>query len=103
MLTIHGGQPLAGTVKISGSKNAAGPIIGAALLFNSSTLRNIPRIGDVFNFLEIIKSFGVEVDFTANTLKMQWRDDATDMQIDRDRMKKIRIAILLLPALLERF
>jgi UDP-N-acetylglucosamine 1-carboxyvinyltransferase len=90
-------------VTISGSKNAAAPIIAGALLFESSTLHNIPRIGDVFNFLEIIKSFGVEIEFVENTLKMQWKSDANDQEIDCERMKKIRISILLLPALLQKF
>ena len=34
---------------------------------------------------------------------MKWKSDASDTHIDRERMKKIRIAILLLPALLARF
>ena len=103
MLTITGGIGLSGSVTISGSKNAAAPIIAGALFFESSTLHNVPRIGDVFNLLEIIKSFGVETEFIGNTLKMNWGSAASDSAIDRERMKKIRISILLLPALLQRF
>ncbi len=57
----------------------------------------------MLGLLEIIQSFGVEVDFTENTLKLRWKSDATDSNMDRDRMKKMRISILLLPALLARF
>jgi UDP-N-acetylglucosamine 1-carboxyvinyltransferase len=103
MLTITGGAQLSGSVTISGSKNAAAPIIAGALLFESSTLHNVPRIGDVFNLLEIIASFGVEIEFTGNTLQMKWKEGASDSHIDRERMKKIRISILLLPALLQKF
>lgn len=102
MLKIQGGHGLAGTVTISGSKNAAAPIISAALLFDSAILHNVPRIGDVFNLLEIVKTFGVSVDFSGNDLRMKW-ERASDEKIDRDRMKKIRISILLLPALLQKF
>jgi UDP-N-acetylglucosamine 1-carboxyvinyltransferase len=102
MLKIQGGHALSGTVTISGSKNAAAPIISAALLFDSAILHNVPRIGDVFNLLEIIKSFGVSVEFTGNDLKLEWVK-ASDENIDRDRMKKIRISILLLPSLLQKF
>ena len=63
----------------------------------------MPRIADVLGLLEIVKSFGVEVNFTGNTLKLRWKEDATDANMDRDRMKKMRISILLLPALLSRF
>jgi UDP-N-acetylglucosamine 1-carboxyvinyltransferase len=103
MLTITGGAGLSGSVTISGSKNAAAPIIAGALLFESSTLHNVPRIGDVFNLIEIIKSFGVETQFIGNTLKMHWGSSVSNDTIDVERMKKIRISILLLPALLERF
>lgn len=102
MLKIQGGHGLAGTVTISGSKNAAAPIISAALLFESATLHNVPRIWDVFNLLEIVKTFWVAVDFIGNDLHMKW-EHPSDARIDRERMKKIRISILLLPALLQKF
>ncbi|MDD2745758.1 MAG: UDP-N-acetylglucosamine 1-carboxyvinyltransferase [Candidatus Gracilibacteria bacterium] len=102
MLKIQGGHTLEGSVSISGSKNAAAPIISAALLFDTAVLHNVPRIGDVFNLLEIIKTFGISVDFTGNDLTLKWIE-ASDANIDRDRMKKIRISILLLPTLLQKF
>jgi len=63
MLKLKGGQKLSGSVTISGSKNAALPLIAAALLFKKSTLHNVPRIGDIFSILEIIKSLRVDVSF----------------------------------------
>jgi len=43
-------------VKIGGSKNAALPIIAAALLIDGKvTLTNVPEIGDVFTFLNILE------------------------------------------------
>ncbi len=102
MLKIQGGHALSGSVTISGSKNAVAPIIGAALLFDEVVLHNVPRIGDVFNLLEIIKTLGVSVVFTGNDLSLKW-EASSDESIDRERMKKIRISILLLPALLEKF
>jgi UDP-N-acetylglucosamine 1-carboxyvinyltransferase len=102
MLSIQGGQKLSGSVHISGSKNAVAPIIGAALLFDKAILHNVPRIGDVFNLLEIIKTLGVSVIFEGNDLTLEWLHPS-DTEIDRERMKKIRISILLLPALLQKF
>ncbi|MCK9223440.1 MAG: UDP-N-acetylglucosamine 1-carboxyvinyltransferase, partial [Candidatus Muirbacterium halophilum] len=45
---IKGGKPLEGIVKISGSKNAALPLLTASILNRGKvTLRNIPRLRDV--------------------------------------------------------
>jgi len=89
-------------VKISGSKNAALPLIACGLFFDHFTLHNVPRIGDVLTFLSIIESLGVVVDFQPNgdlTL------DTTKLSIhglDREKIKKIRVGIFLFPALLKR-
>lgn len=63
MLKIQGGQLLSGSVNISGAKNAVAPIIGGALLFDEVVLHNVPRIGDVFNLLDIIRTIGMDVQF----------------------------------------
>ncbi len=64
MLKITGGQKLSGTVQISGSKNAALPLIGAALLFKKAVLKNVPNISDVHTLLAIAKSVGVQVELS---------------------------------------
>ncbi len=59
-------------------------------------------IGDVFTFLEIIKSLGVVVDFKDNVLMM----DTSNMNVEHmnmDLIKKIRASILLMPSMLARF
>jgi UDP-N-acetylglucosamine 1-carboxyvinyltransferase len=89
-------------VNISGSKNAALPLIACGLFFEQFTLHNVPRIGDVFTFLEIIASLGVDVNFIGNTLKL----DTTKMSMENlntELVKKIRVGIFLFPALLKRF
>ena len=102
MLKITWGQRLSWAVEISGSKNAALPLIAASLLLEKVTLHNVPRIGDIFSLLEIIKSLGVTVDFTENTLVMDMsKISLTGM--NRELMKKIRASILLLSPLLYRF
>lgn len=66
------------------------------------TLHNVPRIGDIFSLLEIIKSLGVAVDFTGNTLTMDM-SAITLQNMNRELTKKIRASILLLAPLLYRF
>ncbi len=59
---IEGKHPLTGTVVPSGNKNAAFPLISAALLTDESvTLHNLPDIGDVRTMLAIVEDLGVEV------------------------------------------
>jgi UDP-N-acetylglucosamine 1-carboxyvinyltransferase len=59
---IKGGQPLSGTIRPAGNKNAALPIIAASLLADEPVvLRNVPRIRDVGTMLELVASTGAEV------------------------------------------
>ena len=49
---IQGQRPLNGVVEISGSKNAAGPILAASLLTDEDVvIDNIPLIGDILNII----------------------------------------------------
>ena len=59
---IEGGHPFSGEVVPSGNKNAAFPLISAALLTDRPvTLRNLPHIGDVQTMLAIVEDLGVKV------------------------------------------
>ena len=104
VLIIEGGQPLAGEVTISGAKNAALPIMAAAMLVEEgeTVLTNVPDIDDVSLMMELMQQFGVKV----------WRDHAGAMHIDAsglqkatlsyEQTKKIRASNLLLGPLLAR-
>ncbi len=62
-LRIKGGRSLAGTVDISGAKNAALPELCAALLTaDTVTLQNVPRLQDVATMLKLIRNMGVRAD-----------------------------------------
>ena len=57
--SVEGGRPLSGTIRPSGNKNAALPIIAAALLTEHPvTLENVPRIRDVEILVALVKSVG---------------------------------------------
>lgn len=102
MLKIKGWQQISWTVEISWSKNSSLPIIAASLLIGKTTLNNVPRIGDVFTFIDIINSLNVRTEFIGNTLKI----DSTEMNlnnINAELIKKIRVWILLLPSILNKF
>ena len=62
-LVIHGGRTVSGTHRVAGNKNAALPMIAAALLTSEPvTLENVPEIDDVASMLAAAEGFGVKVE-----------------------------------------
>ncbi len=61
---VEGGHRLDGTIKPSGNKNAALPIVAAALLSRSRvTLTNVPRIRDLETLVELVRTVGARADW----------------------------------------
>jgi UDP-N-acetylglucosamine 1-carboxyvinyltransferase len=100
---VEGGKKLSGTIRPSGNKNAALPIVAAALLTDQPVvLENVPRIRDIETLVELIRSLGVTADWTArNTLHIHAKT-VTPAELDRSLSKKIRGSILLAGPLLGR-
>jgi UDP-N-acetylglucosamine 1-carboxyvinyltransferase len=62
-LVIRGGEPLLGTVRISGAKNAALPCMAAALLTDEPViLENIPQVSDIETTRKLLAAMGAEVE-----------------------------------------
>ncbi len=62
-LVIRGGNPLVGTVRISGAKNAALPAMAAALLTEETViLENIPQVRDIVTERNLLAAMGAEVE-----------------------------------------
>ena len=75
---VEGGHRLSGTIEPSGNKNAALPIIAAALLTEHPvTLENVPRIRDTETLVELIRSVGASAEWhERNTLAIHAKDDS---------------------------
>src|SRR5215831_12399267 len=70
-IRIHGGHPLSGSIKISGSKNSALPILAATLLTREPcTLRRVPDLSDTNYMLQILKHLGAEVERASGTVNI---------------------------------
>src|SRR6266436_1731330 len=68
-IRIHGGRPLSGSIKISGSKNSALPILAATLLTREPcTIRRVPDLSDTHYMLQILKHLGAEVERASGTV-----------------------------------
>lgn len=70
-IRIHGGRPLSGSIKISGSKNSALPILAATLLTKEPcTIRRVPDLSDTNYMLQILKHLGAEVERASGTVNI---------------------------------
>jgi len=106
-LLIRGGNALHGDVNIAGAKNAALPMLCAALLTSDTlTLRNLPDLQDVRTMLKLLAQMGVEIHFpdpqdrSVVTLKAQHIEKA---EATYEMVKTMRASILVLGPLLARF
>jgi UDP-N-acetylglucosamine 1-carboxyvinyltransferase len=101
---VRGGRPLSGTVRPSGNKNAALPVIASTLLADGPVvLKNIPRIRDVETMLALLADLGAQVSWTGeNTVTVDTRPAALK-PLDPQLCSRIRASILLAGPLLARF
>lgn len=101
---IEGGRPLSGSIRAAGNKNAALPIIAAALLADEPvTLTNVPAIRDVETMLELVADLGVEVDSVGDGTVRIHATDLRKHELDGELCTRIRASILLAGPLLARF
>jgi len=101
-LIIEGPSKLKGAVRVSGSKNAALPIICATLLVKGKIkLKNVPQITDVNNLLEILKGLGSNIKLENDILEID-NSHITDNDPDKVLVRRIRASILLAAPLLAR-
>lgn len=100
---VEGGHRLSGSIRPSGNKNGALPIVAASLLSrNPVRLTNVPRIRDLETLVELIRSVGAIVDWTdTNTLEISATELFPD-RLDSALCVKIRASILLAAPLLAR-
>ncbi len=101
---IQGGHPLRGTVKVQGNKNEALPVLAACLLTDEPViLRNVPRIGDVLGMLDILRHLGATIKELSHTDFEICCKGVRAADIDVQKAKALRAAILLAGPLITRF
>lgn len=102
---IEGPTPLQGTIPISGSKNAALPLMAAALLGNSPTvIHNVPKLRDIYTFNNVLRVTGARVDFNeaSGTLTID-PANITHLEAPYELVRKMRASFYMLGALLGKF
>jgi len=102
-LMIAGGDPLKGTVRISGAKNSAVALIPATILADSPvTIEGLPDISDVQILQGLLEEIGGKVTFSNNEM---WVDpsEMISMPLPNGKVKKLRASYYLMGAMLGRF
>jgi len=101
---IEGGRPLDGAIRAAGNKNAALPIVAAALLTEEPvTLTNVPAIRDVETMIALIADLGVDVRPLGEGAVRIHAVDVAKRELDEELCARIRASILLAGPLLARW
>ncbi len=100
---VEGGRPLSGSIRPSGNKNAALPIVAAALISeNKVHLENVPRIRDIETLVELIRSVGASMEWVGRNSLDVHAKDLRPADLNPTLCAKIRASILLAAPLLAR-
>jgi UDP-N-acetylglucosamine 1-carboxyvinyltransferase len=103
-LVIQGGVPLTGEVRISGAKNAALPILCAALLTpDTLRLQNVPHLRDVTTTLNLLAQMGVEISLDEKLGVGLTAAKLHNLSAPYELVKTMRASILVLGPMVARF
>ncbi|WP_243358456.1 UDP-N-acetylglucosamine 1-carboxyvinyltransferase [Fundidesulfovibrio terrae] len=101
-LIIEGGLPLRGRVRVSGSKNAALPILFASILLDSPvTYTNVPNLRDIHTTLKLLNILGLEAGFESGAAEVKPAGQLNP-EAPYDLVKTMRASVLCLGPLLAR-
>ena len=100
-IIVHGGSPLSGSVRISGSKNSALPILAATLLTKEPcVISRVPDLSDIHYMLTILNELGCEVERASGTVTVKAENVLTEAPYDI--VRKMRASVCILGPLLGR-
>jgi len=93
---VEGGRPLHGTVRPSGNKNAALPMIAAALLTEDEVvLENVPSIRDVHTLLDLLELLGAQTEWIGDNTVSIRAEKIERSELDAGAAARIRASIVL--------
>jgi len=102
-LSIHGGAPLSGEIRVAGAKNAALPALAAALLSEEPVrISNLPDLNDVGTMIRLLERMGVRARRSAHAVELD-ASAVTEPFAPYELVKTMRASILALGPLTARF
>jgi len=104
LYAIKGGNPLVGEVEIGGAKNAALPILAAAVMTDDTVyIDNVPDVRDINVLLKAMQSVGVSVTKTGRHAVTINAGQISSIVVEDENIKKIRAGYYLLGAMLGKY
>ena len=101
---IQGGQALSGEINISGSKNAALPLIAASIMLDERViLERIPHLRDISTMIKLLANMGVSVNLTDNNKLELDASNINNYLAPYNLVKTMRASILVLGPLLAKY
>ena len=102
-LSIRGGTPLSGEIRVAGAKNAALPILAAALLTPQPVrVGNVPDLNDVRTMVKLLARMGVKASLSGRSVELD-ASQVTEAFAPYDLVRTMRASILALGPLTARF
>ncbi|MBY6191492.1 UDP-N-acetylglucosamine 1-carboxyvinyltransferase [Microbulbifer agarilyticus] len=102
-LIIEGGSPISGTLKISGAKNSALPILAAALLADGPVqIHNLPHLNDITTMITLLRCMGTEITIDEKLGVEIDPRSVNELTAPYELVKTMRASILVLGPLLAR-
>jgi len=102
-IKINGKSDLYGSIKISGAKNSALPILVSSLLSEKDLfIKNLPDLEDIKNMKKLLNKFNVKISSTSEVTIINSKDIINN-SADYDIVRKMRASVLVLGPLLSRF
>ena len=93
-ILVHGGQSLSGTVKISGSKNSALPILAATLLTKEPcVIHHVPDLSDIHYMLQILSHLGANVERASGTVRVEAENIKSEAPYDIVRKMRASVCV----------
>ena len=100
-ILVHGGHSLSGSIKVSGSKNSALPILAATLLTREPcVLHRVPDLSDTNYMLQILMYLGAQVERASGTVTVQ--AEKVESVAPYDVVRRMRASVCVLGPLLAR-
>src|SRR5688572_11112052 len=102
-IVVHGGRPLVGTIAASGSKNAALPIMSAAILVSGEhRFENVPRLRDITTMGRLLETLGATSRQDGDVLHLD-TSRIQSVEAPYELVKTMRASVYVLGPLLARF
>lgn len=102
-IIVRGGKALAGTVKISGAKNAVLPIMAASILpqHGECVIHDTPKLDDVWMMSKVLTGLGVKTTFAQDSVRIE-AQDLNHFEASFEWVRKMRASFLVVGPLLAR-